>query len=310
MTTHLEDLCNELLLCMFDYINPRHLYYTFWNLNSRLNNLLISVKHLQLIIDGEENEELITSLAPHIGLLQVNTWDEIDLNGFCNLYSLTLTRPSPIQLKQIRADTMPKLTYLSLFSNVQFSLPKQLIYDAFSNRFSYLRWARLGHIDSFNPAYWSQSLSLRYLHISCCHTTIIPFILATCPKLECLHVDLVRQGKEIMILPPIIENHPLRQFILRDYCRSILYKDIHALITYIPNTRKIELKFNCNAPFISLVRHLSDCLSHLRKFDCDITEFPIDSDTNLITIQRIHPCFYRILCRTQGTDFRIFSTQE
>ncbi|CAF0933590.1 unnamed protein product [Rotaria sordida] len=126
-------------------MDPRHLYYTFWNINSRLNHLIVSVNSLQFIIDEEENKELITTLAPHIGLLQVNTWDEIDLREFCNLYSLILARPSSIQLKQIRADTMPNLIYLLLYSNVIFFSPKQLIYDVFSNRFSHLRSARLGY---------------------------------------------------------------------------------------------------------------------------------------------------------------------
>lgn len=307
MISHFEDLCNELLLSVFEYINPRYLYETFGEINSRFNDLLASVTQLQLIVDGEENEKIITWLAPHIGLLQVNTWDEIDLNGFYNLYSLKLTRPSTIQLKQIRADTMPKLSYLSLFSNVYFSSPKQLISDAFSNRFSCLYWARLGYIDSLDS--WSQSFSLRFLHIGCCHTTIIPFILASCPKLDCLHVDISRHGDKIMIAPPVIDHHPLRQFILRDFCRSMSYKDISILLPYIPNTKKIDLNFDCKAPFFFLVRDLTECLSHLCKFDCDITEFPIDSTTNLATIRQIHPCFFRIICRTQGTDFRIFSTK-
>jgi hypothetical protein len=310
MITCFEDLCNELLLYIFDYINPRQLYDTIWNLNSRLNDLLASVTHLQLIVDGEENEEIIALLAPHIGLLQINTWDEIDLNGFHNLHSLILSRPSPLQLKQIRVDTMPKLTYLSLFPNVYFTSPRQLIDDAFLNRFSFLHWARLGHIDLSDSRYRSvQSHSLRHLHISCFHTTMIPFILASCPNLESLHVDILQYGDKTTIPSPIIDNHPLQKFVLRDYCLSILHQDIHTIITYIPNTRKIELKFNCNARFISLVRHLSDSLSHLRRFNCDITEFPIDSATNLTAIQQIHPCFCRIVCRTQETNFRIFATQ-
>lgn len=310
MITCCEDLCNELLLNIFDYINPRQLYDTFWNLNSRLNDLLASITDLQLIVDGEENEEIVALLAPHIGLLQVNTWNEINLNGFHNLHSLVLSRPSPIQLKQIRADTMPKLTYLSLFSNVYFTSPRQLINDAFSNRFSFLHWARLGHTDLSDSRYrCTQSHSLRHLHISCFHTTMIPFILASCPKLDYLHVDILQYGDKTMIPLPIIANHPLQKFILRDFCLSISYQDIHTLITYIPNTRKLELKFNCNTQFISLVRHLSDSLSHLRRFDCDITESPINSTTDLTTIQQIHPCFCRIVCRTQVANFRIFATQ-
>lgn len=310
MTTHFEKLSNELLLDIFDYINPRQLYNTFWNLNSRLNNLFVSIKHLQLIVDKEEDEEVIALLAPHIGLLQVNTWDEIDLRGFSNLYSLTLARPSLIQLKQIRPDIMLQLTYLSLFSNVYFSAPKQLIIDAFSNRFPCLRWARLGHLESIVPFCELKSFSLRYLHIGGYHTTIIPFILGSCPKLEHLHVDFLRQGDKIMLPPPVIDNHPLQQFILRDYCRLASYADIRTVITYIPNTKKIELKCTCRASFISLIQHLSNHLSQLRRFDCYITELPIDSSTNLTMIRQVHPCFNYIECRTQGADFRIFDTQR
>ncbi|CAF0978190.1 unnamed protein product [Rotaria sp. Silwood1] len=309
MTTCFEHLCNELLLEIFNYINPRHLYYTFWNINSRLNNLIISVNSLQLIINEEENSELITKLAPHIGLLQVNTWDEIDLNGFCNLYSLTLARPSPIQLKQIRAEIMPNLIYLSLYSNVNFFPPKQLIDDAFSNRFSQLRCARLGYIDSFDLAHWFQSLSLRYLHIGCYNTTMIPFVLAACPNLKQLHVDFLRHSDKIMDSSVMINNHPLQQLILQDYCCLVSVQDIRTLISYIPNTSKINMNFYCNVSFISLVQFLSNSLSHLRRFDCFITECPIDSATSLATIQQVHPCLNRITCPIQKANFRVFSTK-
>ncbi|CAM4850432.1 unnamed protein product [Rotaria magnacalcarata] len=178
-----------------------------------LNNLLLSIKHLRLVIDERESHELIATLAPHVGLLTVNTWDDIDLHKFRNLYSLKLARPTQIQLKQIRADTMPNLTYLSLSPNVYFSAPKQLISDAFSGEFLHLRWARLGHIDSYDPLCWFQSLSLRYLHIGCYHTTLIPFVLVTCPNLQQLIVDCLRSGDKIMYSPAMIDNHPLQQII-------------------------------------------------------------------------------------------------
>jgi hypothetical protein len=309
MINSFDDLSNELLLDIFDYVDPRNLFHTFLNLNSRINNLLASLKCLPLIVNNEENEEVIAFLAPHIGLLQVNIWSDIDLRGFCNLYSLTLIRPTQIQLKQIRSDTMPMLAYLSPSPNVYFSSPNQFIYDALSGRFSRLRWARLGHIDSFDPNFCSQSSSLRYLHIGCHETTIISFILASCPNLDHLHVDLLRDGDKTTLTPRVINNHPLRQLILRDYCYLVSYKDIHTLISYIPHARTIEFKFDCKIPFISLIQYLSDHLRHLRKFDCDIAECPLDPSTSLTTIQQVHPCFCHITCRTQGANFRIFATQ-
>ncbi|CAF0828867.1 unnamed protein product [Adineta ricciae] len=308
MITRLEDLCNEILLDIFDYADARDVYRGFWNLNSRLNKLLASIDYFSLVVDHDENNETIALLGPHIGQLIINSWEEIDLERFSNLFSLMLTRPSARQLKQIRADTMSKLRYISLCSNMYLSLPNQLAHDIFSSRFSRLRWARLGHIDTLNSFQWSQSLSLRHLQVDCSHTTMIPYILMLCPNLSHLHVDFLRQGERISPSPSAISNHPLRRFILRDYCRVVSYDDIETLIRLIPNTEKIELRFLCKTPFMTLIQYLCSHLHRLQRFDCDITECPI-SATNLATIRQVHPCFQSIECRTSGVDFRIFSTK-
>ncbi|CAF0846896.1 unnamed protein product [Adineta ricciae] len=308
MITRLEDLCNEILFDIFDYVDARDVYRGFWNLNSRLNKLLTSIDYFSLVVDQDENNETIALLSPHIGRLIINSWEEVNLERFSNLFSLMLTRPSARQLKQIRGDTMPKLTYMSLCTNMYLSLPNQLVHDIFSSRFSRLRWARLGHIDTFNSFQWSQSISLRHLQVGCSHTTMIPFILMSCPNLSYLHVDFLRQGEKISLSPPTISNHPLRQFILRDHCRVVSYNDIETLIRLIPNTEKIELRFLCKIPFMTLSQYLCSHLDRLQRFDCDITECPI-SATSLATIRQVHPCFEPVECRTSCVDFRIFSTK-
>lgn len=308
-TTCFEDLCNELFFVIFAYVNPRSLHSTFGNLNTRFNDLLNSITDLQLFVNEEENSETIAGLASSIGLLQVNTWQEIDLNGFENLYALILSQPSPRQLKQIHAEIMPKLRYLSLFSNVHFTAPKQLIDDAFSNGFSSLRWARLGHIDSTHFRS-TQSQSLRSVHISCSETMMIPFILSSCPKLDYLHVDIWRDDEKITRTSPILTNHPLRQLILRDSSVSISSNDILHILPSIPNLRKFELKFHCNVSIISLLEHFCQSLNNLNRFDCDITENGTQSSSDLITIHQIHSSFTRIRCRTQTKHFRVFSTDN
>lgn len=309
MVTCFEHLPNELLLDIFHYIDPRYTYATFWNLNARLNELVNSVSGLQLIIDEQENKELLAAIAPHIGLLQVNTWDDIDLQGFCNLYSLILTRPSPMQLRQIRADTMSNLSYLSLYTNVNFTLPKELILDVFSSRFLSLRWARLGHIDS-NVFNGFQSTSLCYLHISCYDASTIQFVLMSCPSLKKLHVDFLQQGDTNKHEPVMIKTHPLQHLILRDYCCLLSHNDIRKLVTSIPTVTKIELKFECNTSFLSLIQYLGNYLRDLRQFQCCVTEFPIDSTTSLETMQYFHSCFSSIKCRTHESKFRVFQTQQ
>lgn len=306
-STCFEDLSNELFYAIFAYVNPRYLYSIFANLNTRFDNLLHSITDLQWIVNERENCEILAGLAWHVGVLQVNTWEEIDLNGFENLYALSLSRPSMKQLKQIHAKTMPKLRYLSLFSNVCFTAPKQLIDDAFSDGFSLLRWARLGHMDS-SHVYSSQSRSLRSIHISCSEIRMIPLILFSCPKLDYLHVDIYREDQKIIQTTPKLVNHPLRQFILRDSCVSISSADILHLLPLIPNVRQLELKFQCDISILSLLECLCQSLNYLRRFHCDITENDVQSIVDLNVIHQMHSSFSRIRCRTQTKHFRIFST--
>lgn len=231
------------------------------------------------------------------------------MHEFHSLYSLKLIKPSPRQLKQVHADIMPNLVDLWLSSNVVFSTPKQLLCDVFSNRLPHLRRARLGHIDSCDPLQWSQSKSLQYLHIGYYNTSIIPFILSSCPNLRQLKVDILRDGDKIVYTLPQIQNHSLRQLILQDFCRSVSYEDIITLLIYIPNTRKLELKFDCNVSFISLLKHIAKYLVHLQQFDCYITESQMDSSSTLSSIQQVHPCFNHINCHTFGIKFRVFDTK-
>ena len=118
MITRFEDLSNEVLVNIFNYVGSQQVYNAFRDFNSRLNHLLSSIKNMQLILDEEEDKEIIASLCAHVGFPQVNTWDEIDFHEFCNLFALVLSRPSPTQLKQIRVEIMSNLIYLSLSTSV------------------------------------------------------------------------------------------------------------------------------------------------------------------------------------------------
>lgn len=311
MMTCFEDLCNELLHSIFEYIDPRELYEQFMNLNQRLNRILASLCQLQLVIKDFEDENLLEILAPHIAFLCVNTWDEINLSKYCNLRFLSIDRPSSKQLKQIRAQTMPKLVHLSLFTNVQFISPDELIFDVFSNRLPFLRWARLGHIESYHPLKWSQSYSLRYLHISCFHTNMMLVILSACPNLRCFHIDVLRQSEMCphVRISSILVNHPLRKLILQDFCRAFTQQDLQTFILSVSNVEKLQLNITCKQSLIDFLQYIVRSLPNLNEFHCDIIEYANDFDRSLKSIYDIHPSFCHIRCRSQGADYRILTSR-
>ncbi|CAF4130413.1 unnamed protein product, partial [Adineta steineri] len=113
MSSLIEDLPNELLFDVFQYLDTRDLYESFWGLNYRFNNILRSLKDLSLTME-KNNPSLLTIFASRIARLEVNTWHEIDLIQFINLKSLILHRTTRNQITQIRPNVIPKLVSLSI----------------------------------------------------------------------------------------------------------------------------------------------------------------------------------------------------
>ena len=113
MSTRLEDLPNELFLHLFNYLDIRTLFHSFWGLNRRLNDIIHSINDLSLILEKDERI-LMEVFSRQIIRLKLNTSQAIDLNGLENLQVLELPQASNSQIEQVRSDRMPNLMQLSV----------------------------------------------------------------------------------------------------------------------------------------------------------------------------------------------------
>lgn len=61
----MESLPGEIVIEIFNYLNLREKFHGFWNLNFRLNQLLIhSQYHLSLKNDDQNSEHILRNLLP------------------------------------------------------------------------------------------------------------------------------------------------------------------------------------------------------------------------------------------------------
>jgi hypothetical protein len=296
-----EDLPNELLIEIFEYIDIRDLFNGFLNLNKRINDLLRILRNLSYNIE-RSNPILISLFANQITRVIINTWQDIDLHQFPYLHSLILHQSTINQLKQIRSEFMPHLVYLSISSLSGCSLAEQI----FSNAMPSIRHVDLGRVDVHS---WSQSPFLSSVSIHSTDPTVIPYILLSSPNLIYLHVHFLTDTAAIFNNPPSVSNHPLRQFILSDPYHKLSFNHVHRLLVLIPNVRKIQLNFLCKIPFIRFAQRLVNRLQYLKQFDCKIDDASFDQSTTIETIRQIHPCFQRIYCSTNELHFRTFTTE-
>lgn len=292
MSSRLEDLPNELLLEVFEYLDTRDLHRSFWRLNDRFNDLLQSLKDLSLILE-KNDPVLIEVFASRIVRLEVNTWHEIDLSRFRNLKWLKLSRTTRNQVMKIRPEFVPKLVYLSLSLAFDFWSSTQLAQDVFSNAFPSLRHADLGRIDIPYTHSWALSPHLRSIHVCSSDPIIIPLILAACPCLSQLHVQIFGDCHRID-LPHLRLNHPLKRFTFTDSYGIVTLNDLNLILTYVPNVEYLRLTV-FEIAFTTLAHTLISRLTRLKRFDCFINE-PPDPHEDLSIIRTLHSCFDRLEC--------------
>ncbi|CAF4549473.1 unnamed protein product, partial [Rotaria sp. Silwood2] len=139
MFTLLENLPNELIIEIFGYTKICDISFGFWNLNTRFNQLIRSLKYISLILTRNQTYEKIL-LSEQITRIVIVTLDNIYLKPFINLRSLKLNLATENHLKQIQSNILPNLVYLSLPLSFDSRSIKQLASEVFSNRFIYLRF--------------------------------------------------------------------------------------------------------------------------------------------------------------------------
>ncbi|CAF1249789.1 unnamed protein product [Rotaria sp. Silwood1] len=286
----LEMLPNELLLEIFGYFELRDLYYGFSDLNIRFNKLLRSLKNFSIIF--EHNDQLTISLfARQIIRVVVMPWTDIDLKRFPNLCSLTLKQATDAQIRQIRYEYLSNLKYLTIASKFISSLLIQLVNDIFSNKFPSLHHVCFRRFIEPSICFWSLVPNLRSVCIIYCEIAIISLILASCPHLLYLQIELLPNNGSIHFSAASLDNHPLKTLILLDSYATPISAHIDQLLSYMPNIEQLDFEFDCRIPLVNLMSNIANRLTRLRQFYCQITVSSIDG---LDRIRQIHPCFNSI----------------
>jgi len=213
-------------------------------------------------------------------------------------------------LKQIRSDILPNLVYLSIPISFDFRLTKQLASEVFSNQFTFLYYIDLRIVNMPELLSWSQSPSLRSIHIFSPNINIIPLILQSCTQLTHFQVRITDEHNLDMSSLPIISNHPLKDFLFIQSQTSTFVFDIANIFYLIPNIKRIDLRL-CTRSFIDLIKLISKSFLNLTRFNCHIIEYPNkDENIDINVIRNIHSCYSGIQCTLREDCFCLYASKQ
>ncbi|CAF5206897.1 unnamed protein product, partial [Rotaria magnacalcarata] len=213
-------------------------------------------------------------------------------------------------ITQIRPKTLPNLVNLLFLLKSDFKVPVELIDDIFSNRFPYIRYVNLGHIDKPFIKSWSITYSLEILFIRCDQLMIIENILEASPNLKHFQIHILNNFNNIHICSSSFK-HQLKRFTLWSGDIELKLNQIDALLTYIPYVTHLYVQTTCQIPFIEIAKNIIYRLHFLSQFDCFIKEILTKNEriSDLDDIHKISSLFHRIECVVENDKFRIFATE-
>ena len=116
MVTIFEDLPNEILINILEYIvSPIEIYRCFNNLNCRFNTILRSLHlNLDILMEDKQSLTIIHYFSFYCNRLRVdNVCPSISLENFPHLRSLTIIEPTDRQINSIQSRTLPLIEYLA-----------------------------------------------------------------------------------------------------------------------------------------------------------------------------------------------------
>ena len=301
-----DDLPNEILVDgIFSYFSLKELYYSYFDLNRRINNSLQSSTRLTFTINASNRDDLALSFfTPCIANLTV-CLGNFDISLFSGLRSLILQYPSRQQRASIRPENFPFLTYLNLSYEHDDPILFALI---FSNGFQHLKKCKFDRIRVDHN--WSGSPKLRLLAVSVYSEYGIVCVLRASPNLTRLHIIVHKNFQPNLSLPResiSCENLFLKHLFIRSTFKIftailgvtsnlewLTFDDIESYTT----KEDSELNFELLAGTVNNLQHLS--YLHL-KIARSITNKPS-------SLQNLHHLFKYVRC--DGHYVTIRSTSD
>ncbi len=231
----LESLPNEILIDIFQFFHPRHLFQSLYTLNTRFNILIQSLNHLTLTLSTNHYNE--DDFLPYIRILIINRAIDINLHPFIQVRCLILRYPTDKLLAQLNLNILPQLEHLSINSmhiSVLNRIPT-LCDKIFSNGFSKLKSCYLFEWETITKGQgWTILPSLNILKVGNIDLFVYKAILSSCPNLYFLQLaTLISNNTPFHILP----HRNLKRMTIRTTALVQPWndEDIDSCLSYVPN---------------------------------------------------------------------------
>ena len=193
MSNRFESLPNEILLIIFEYINARDLYRSFYSLNYRINDTLQSLNHLYLLLGcirfrHDIHDHLFASRVETIVVQRSRLFD--DFSSFINIRNLIFLDGSEGDISSIMS-RLPTIEYLSIQIKENPSRLNEIYEGIFSNEFPRLKSCVLNKLQSIDSIQqWKTSPAIQSLRIHSDQSHIFTPLLNACPNLHSLKLSI------------------------------------------------------------------------------------------------------------------------
>ncbi|CAF3329820.1 unnamed protein product [Rotaria socialis] len=293
--SHLEQSPAEIFLELFKYIPLHQLYYGFYNLNQRINDILHSVTELSLTLNKPEDidDAAVDFFASSIYHLNVQHSSAVKFNRFPSLRSIVSLLPRDRQLRCIKSKDLPNLTHLTLrFAAIwDCEIMGRVCQRIISNQFPKLRYCSLWPPVFDIESVIIQTPLLTHIELNEGNLDDLCVVLNSCPNLKYLKM-LVSIYAKAPTKP--IQSSSVKRLNVSFICGDPNWLDnFDHLLSLLPNIKRlffhacvVQMDFN------RLSSILNKRLLHLRYFQCEIhsIRFPI----KLNTLRRYHSLFNNI----------------
>ena len=297
-----ENLPNELLLCIFEYVPVQDLYRVFVGLNSRLTTVINSIR--TFCLEQRQSDDINhAGFSDRVTTLIVRHSESIDLSHYPNLEGLKLEWPCEQQLEQMQRQSQLKHLYIG--HALDETDNEQLIQHIFVNGFPQLRscyFENMNRIQVIIRTSYVALPTLRSIQIFTVHSNDLIYILTSCPNLhrlsfmyvESATVDLDRFKQ---LLPSPHEN--LRTLKLESV--SVLsVETIDSILIFVPNITYLSINnprsLNAKINMMQMANSLHRRATKLNRFNAVIWLDDLDRRhvENIDVIPSFHPLFRQV----------------
>lgn len=277
--SRLEDLPNEILSEIFQYIKVKDLFGSFYNLNLRLNTVLECLDNLYLYLSTTDCNQIqrYNAIAAYIQILFIYGNAQLHLKHFTNIRHLILLQASDELLEQLDINQLSCLEHLVIIlSNRREETCKVYIWNQiFCNDFPYLKSCcmhKMGFLWTNSP--WRQISSLRILKIGDIDLLSYQSILSSCPNLCSFKFTRV-----------LSSNKPIQ---------TVQHMNLKKLIIVIPWFEELSIDSHMN-DYFSCVPNLEQLIFHRTNESQSINESFLKFDWYISSIQLYLPLLTRYI---------------